>query len=293
MNPDRPILVPIDFSSSTDSTLLHARMLATKFNAGLVLVHAIETHFSGFNVAELALHGDSRENAIYQLIETRLKKRITALSDAGFKAEFRIEFGGVHRTIASVAKDVNAAFIVVGAHGQSGFAEFLIGSNTFRVAASAPCPVITVRHGEVPLNPEYKVIVMPVDTSFYTRQKVKETALMAKQFGSKIYVFGVSSEDDADSIHHVEVIVKQVGEYLSANGIAFETNTEFGNNITDATILYAKAVHADLISIMTEQEPSIQSLIMGEFAQQMINKSPIPVLSYRPYHVSDVTGYSL
>lgn len=293
MSHDRPIVVPVDFSSSTDSTLKHARTLATKFNAGLVLMHAIETHFSGFNVAELALHGDSRENAIYQLIETRLKKRVAALTDAGFNAEYRIEFGGVHRTIAAVAEDVNASYIVVGAHGQSGFEEFLIGSNTFRVAASAPCPVITVRDGEVPLNPDYKNIVMPLDTSFYTRQKVKETALLAKQFGAKIYVFGVSSEDDANSIHHVEVIVKQVGEYLSAHDIPFESNTEFGNNITEATILYAKAVHADLISIMTEQEPSIQSLIMGEYAQQMINKSPIPVLSYRPYHVSDVTGYSL
>lgn len=293
MSSDRPIVVPVDFSSSTDSTLMHARILATKFNTGLVLMHAIETHFSGFNVAELALHGDSRENAIYQLIETRLKKRVTALIDAGFKAEYRIEFGGVHRTISSVAEDVNAAYIVVGAHGQSGFEEFLIGSNTFRVAASAPCPVFTVREGATPLNPAYKAIVMPVDTSFYTRQKVKETALLAKQFGSKIYVFGVSSDDDADSIHHVEVIVKQVGEYLTEQGVAFEANTEFGNNITDATILYAKAVHADLISIMTEQEPSIQSLIMGEYAQQMINRSPIPVLSYRPYHVSEVTGYSL
>lgn len=288
-----PILVPVDFSASTETTLGHAVMLSKQLGLPIVLMHAIETHFSGFNLAELALHSDSRENAIYDLVEQRLKKRVNQLEAAGVPADFKIEFGSVHKSVTQVATDVNAAYIVVGAHGQSGFEEFLIGSNTFRLCATAPCPVITVQQNDTQLNKAYQKIVLPIDTSFYTRQKVKHTADLAAAFGATVHVFGVSSEEDADSVHHVQIILKQVIEYLKERGIQAESNEEYGTNPTDAAIVYAKAIHADLIAIMTEQEPSIQSLIMGEYAQQMINRSPIPVISFRPHEVSEQAAFSL
>lgn len=288
-----PVLVPVDFSASTETTLGHAVMLAKHMGLPIVLMHAIETHFSGFNLAELALHSDSRENAIYDLVEQRLKKRVQQLETAGVAADFKIEFGSVHKSVSQVASDVRAAYIVVGAHGQSGFEEFLIGSNTFRLCATAPCPVITVQQNETQHNKAYQKIVLPVDTSFYTRQKVKHTADLAAAFGATVHVFGVSNEEDADSVHHVQIILKQVLEYLKSRGINAESNEEYGTNPTDAAIVYAKAIHADLIAIMTEQEPSIQSLIMGEYAQQMINRSPVPVISFRPHEVSDQTAFSL
>lgn len=289
----KPILVPVDFSASTETTLGHAVMLAKHMGLPIVLMHAIETHFSGFNLAELALHSDSRENAIYDLVEQRLKKRVQQLEEIGLQADFKIEFGSVHKSVTQVANDVNAAYIVVGAHGQSGFEEFLIGSNTFRLCATAPCPIITVQQNDAQRNLPYKKIVLPIDTSFYTRQKVKHTADMAAAFGAAVHVLGVSSEEDADSVHHVQIILKQVLAYLNDRGIKAESNEEYGANPTDAAIVYAKAIHADLIAIMTEQEPSIQSLIMGEYAQQMINRSPIPVISFRPHEVSDQTAFSL
>ncbi len=119
-----PILVPVDFSASTDTTQGHAVMLSKQLGLPIVLVHAIETHFSGFNLAELALHSDSRENAIYDMVEVRLKKRVKQLEEAGVQADFRIDFGSVHKTVASIAAEVGAAYIVVGAHGQSDWKQF-------------------------------------------------------------------------------------------------------------------------------------------------------------------------
>ena len=288
-----PILVPLYFSSSSEHTLDHAIMLANMYRTGIVLMHVIETHFSGFNLADLALHSDSRENAIYQSIETRLKKRVDELTQRGVQVEYRIDYGGVHKTIATTAAEINAAFIVVGAHGQAGFEEFLIGTNSFRLCATAPCPVITVpKNDNLSIN-AYTTIVMPVDTSFYTRQKVRLTADMAERFSAHVHVFGVSVEEDAESTHHVHIITKQVADYLRSRGIQHTINESFGNNITEATIVYAKAVNAGLICIMTEQEPSIRSLIMGEFAQQMINRAPIPVLSLRPHEMSDTAEFSM
>ena len=58
------------------------------------------------------------------------------------------------------------------------------------------------------------------------------------------------------------------------------------------TIEYANKVNADMIAIMTEQESSLSSLIMGTFAQQMLSQSTIPVLTVRPRKVlADTANY--
>jgi len=45
------------------------------------------------------------------------------------------------------------------------------------------------------------------------------------------------------------------------------------------TIDHAQKVGADLIVIMTEQETAISNIFVGPYAEQMIHKSRIPVLS--------------
>ncbi len=44
-------------------------------------------------------------------------------------------------------------------------------------------------------------------------------------------------------------------------------------------------MNADLISIMTEQNFSFSDFVLGSQAQQMLSKSPIPVLSVTPKEI--------
>ena len=56
--------------------------------------------------------------------------------------------------------------------------------------------------------------------------------------------------------------------------------------------LHTNKVNADMIAIMTEQESSFSTLIMGTFAQQMLSQSTIPVLTVRPRKVlADTANY--
>lgn len=288
----KPILVPVDFSESTITTTAHAALLARTLRVDVVFLHVIETLFDGFSVAGLAFNSESKENSIVEEVEARMKLLVQKFEAAGNHCKYQIEIGSIHKTIVKVAEQLDASYIVLGAHGQAGFEEYLIGSNSFRVTATAPCPVITL-HDDIQYTHGYKTIVMPIDTSFYSRQKVKATAQLALAFEAKIHVLGVSIDDDAEAVQKVHTLCHQVSEYLHAHAIEHEISYETGGNITDSTILYAKALKADLISIMTEQEPSVRSLIMGEFAQQMINRSPIPVISYRPREVSSSVDFSL
>jgi nucleotide-binding universal stress UspA family protein len=50
-----------------------------------------------------------------------------------------------HEQIVRSAKRQRADLIVMGTHGRTGVARFFLGSVAARVAATAPCPVLTVR----------------------------------------------------------------------------------------------------------------------------------------------------
>ena len=128
--------------------------------------------------------------------------------------------------------------------------------------------------------------MVPLDNSDDTRQKVNMAATFAKTFGSTIHLLGLYTASAADVRAIVNNYVKMVEKYLDKNEIEHVTKyVTVSKNVTADTLDYANAVQADMIAIMTEQEKNLSSLILGTYAQQMINQSRIPVLTVRPKDV--------
>jgi nucleotide-binding universal stress UspA family protein len=55
-----------------------------------------------------------------------------------------VRMGHVAQTIVEYAQSIRADLIVMGTHGRTGLAHFIIGSVAERVVRLAPCPVLTV-----------------------------------------------------------------------------------------------------------------------------------------------------
>jgi len=78
---------------------------------------------------------------------------------------------------------------------------------------------------------------------------------------------------------NVDFYASQVAHFFEQEGIVYRMDSLEATNLADAMISYAREVEANLIAIMTEQETTTSNLWMGPFAQQVVNHSPIPVLS--------------
>ncbi|NJO68490.1 MAG: universal stress protein [Bacteroidetes bacterium] len=115
-----------------------------------------------------------------------------------------------------------------------------------------------------------------------TRQKVPMTAEIAELFGAEVHVLEVSSTKNSKILKRLSAYSKQVSGYLKGRGLTVKTDSIVGNNISDITVEYAQSVNAGMISIITEQGTSITNLILGNQAQQILNKSIIPVLNITP-----------
>lgn len=150
-------------------------------------------------------------------------------------------------------------------------------NDTCKVIEHAEAPVLSI-----PGNYEFKnfdKMVIPIDTSFETRQKGPATIVMAQKFNSYVYIVGVSTDKGKDSEVTVANYTRQVSNKIVENGIDNEIEMRLGGNITEQTIAYANEVKADLVIIMTEQEVNFKSFFYGKFSEQFIKLANFPVLS--------------
>jgi nucleotide-binding universal stress UspA family protein len=274
------ILTGIDFSDCSINALEHAISIANKSAADLSMVW-VNRPTSGKEIYNLDPEHITAE--VVQRFDALVAKYQPKLSSG--KISYQIRKGKVYEEIIHAADELDAFIIVVGTHGASGFEEFWIGSNASRIVSATIRPVITIRGG-VDISRTVKTIVMPIDSTLESRQKVPMTALLAKYFDATIHVVALFSAPAEDIKELVKEYVKQVEIYLHENQVKFVLHEIDANNLTDATIEYAIGVNANLISIMDEQEITASNLWLGPYAQQMINHSPIPVMSI---HAQDFT----
>jgi nucleotide-binding universal stress UspA family protein len=123
---------------------------------------------------------------------------------------------------------------------------------------------------------------MPIDSTVETRQKVPFTAYMAGIFKAEVHILSIYSSDAENIRSLVDGYSQQVMKHLEEENIRYKVVPMPCENLTDATIEYAHKIDANLISIMTEQEKTAKNIILGPYAQQMVNHSPFPVLCIHP-----------
>lgn len=277
----RNILVPLDFSENSLIALDHAVYLSRHLKSNITLLHIHETQNLSSTLRKLMFAHPSDEVILDKSVEEKLNEIAHSLqSKIGISVKTHNAKGRISTQIVKCAKDLGADLIVMGTHGASGMENFLAGSNTFNVVAGAHCPVISVlAHSG---SKGIKDIVLPLDNSRETRQKVDEAIVFARFFNSTIHIVGVTISDDERDQFHVNKVCDQVERYIKEESVPCTRTFRFGANITNLTLDYAKEIDADLIVIMTEQEVNPTGFFMGPYAQQMINQSGIPVLSIRP-----------
>ena len=270
----KKVMVAIDFSKTSMNALDYGVMLANKASAEVLMVWvdnttSDETIYEG--------HPNELRNEKIELFKELQHKYKGILNDG--KLKYKTRKGKVYIEIANLAKNTNTDFIITGTHGVSGFEEFWIGSNAFRILTDAPCPVISLRH-DFHVGGINKIVV-PIDSSQETRQKIPVTSELAMMFNSEVHILSLYSTSFKSVKRRVDNYARQVMTYMEDRDIKCTLDAKESENITKTTIDYAEMIHADLITIMTEQETTPSNLFLGPYAQQMVNHSPIPIAFIR------------
>ncbi|MCA8955242.1 MAG: universal stress protein [Planctomycetes bacterium] len=139
------ILVPIDFSDSSEKAISYGLELARAFSARLLLAHVMELPFAPVPIGMGTVPPVMVDDIKPEVLE-RLKSFGTAAT--GVEVEYLLREGTPFVEIIQMARDAAADLIVMPTHGRSGLSHVLIGSTAERVVRKAPCPVLVVRDAE-------------------------------------------------------------------------------------------------------------------------------------------------
>lgn len=266
------IVVGIDFSECSLNALSHAVTIAEKSNSNIVMVWVKKF------VADKDIVPRDNDLIVFgakQHFQELIKKYAPVLGEDNIS--YVIREGRVYDEIQAVCEEIEPMLVVIGTHGISGFSERWVGSNAYRMSLILDVPIITIRGG-VDVNTTISKILLPIDSTSETRQKLPLTALIAKYFDATMHVLAVYTSDYKSIRAKVDSYVKQVVNYLESNEIKFEVDCLKTTEVADDIIKYAKEINANLISIMDEQEKSPLNLFSGSFAMQFVTKSPLPIM---------------
>lgn len=273
------ILVPIDFSEKSLIALHHAEVITRATGGDLFVLHVIDepgtisSFFSDVDLDKVNSDAWEKLNKLEKEFATR------ALSITTLVAK-----GKVYEEVVRASELIGASFIVMGTNGVDGLVKRFIGSNALRVVKESRIPVISLKG--TPTHDGFGSIVLPLDLSKETREKVNKAIELSRQFDATIHVVSVLLTDEEEVVSKLKAQLNQVEKFLAKAEVQHTSELITGrtkdSELSEEILRYAKKVNGDMIMIMTQQETDFTERFIGSAAQDIINNSPIPVCSIIP-----------
>ncbi len=291
MSSDGGIVIPIDFGEQSLIALGQSYNLARLTNSDITLLHVIDE-----DILKPFPDNVSTKNNYEDHLRSNVEKRLTELatkvhSETGINVKTIFRTGKIYEEIVEAAREQNAELIIMGTMGKVGFKKRIIGSNASRVVRESDCPVITIKgkkHRE-----GIRHILLPLDLTKETKEKVDKAIKLAQLYGSIIHVISIVESEDEFLMNKLTRQMNQVVAFIEDAGVGCTSEFSRNDDVADGIIEAAKQREADLIMIMTQQEVGFKDLFISSAAQEIINKSEIPVLSIRPIPKKDTTVFVL
>ncbi|MEA3504087.1 MAG: universal stress protein [Bacteroidota bacterium] len=270
----KKLIVGMDFSKGSLSALEYALRFAaqTKMDIRMVWVDKLASSDTIFSH-----HKENEGRAEAKKGFNSLIEKYSDTEGIG-KLDFKLLRGKVWDQLSKYANEYGADTIIVGTHGITGYEEYWIGSNANRIILYAGCSVISVKYN-YEMTQGIKKIICPIDNTSDTLQKLPYTVKIAKAFGSEVILLGVYTTNLKSVNKKVDSTVSKAMEYLEKFNVSFQKEFFRSETISKVVLDYAQKYNADLISIVTEQESVKNNMLLGKYSSQVVNNSPIPVLS--------------
>ncbi len=270
---------PVDFSKTSLLAVKHGAFIAKICKGDIILLHVqkkddlIDIILPIFDVKNIS--------EITKFLEEKLEKLGKEVrKEYGIKVIPLVSTGNITSEIVNIAEEYKAGIIIMGTQGANSNNDLFLGSNSYKVLTKSTIPVMTVRTESPKIG--YRNILLPIDSSEHSRQKVNAAIQIANKFASHLYVVGVLGEHEDAYKYKMEIILSQIKKMVSSKKLVCTTQIIKTNNRSKKTLSYAKKVKADLIITMTDQKTELSRAILSTYVHELINNAKIPVLSIPP-----------
>ena len=274
------VLVPTDFTEVIDFAIEHAASICKQQNYKLTLLHIINKDTKTYL---------KKEKLTGTAINDKLAEKAKEITDKhGIDVDFIAQEGSIFSTIGEVAKKIGANMLVLGTHGKVG-AQHIFGSYAMKVIESSPAPVIVVQKRG--FREGYKNIVLPIDDTTESKQKVKWAIHIARKFNSTVHIYAMSVSDSF-RMAKIKGNMQQIKKFFDQNGIAHTDKfADKSGSFPKHVLAYSQSIDADMLLIMTNPDKLMPNFIVGQWEEQILfNDSLIPIMAINPVELNIVVG---
>lgn len=259
------VLVPHDFTSVADCAVSHASKIASSYDGEVYLLHIV---------------GKTKE------VDSAKEKlaKIAQDAEAKYKVNMHVivRIGNIFDDIGDVASEMGVGHIVMGTHGARGMQK-IMGSHAIKVISHSKVPFVIVQEKGPSDTDAYDDVVVPIDYSDVTKQKLSIAASIAQHFNSRVHLFAAKESDEflQTKLNRELTFAKN---YFTEKSISYTIeNAEESGGFKKQLVKYAARINADMIAIVNTQEGSLIPDFMGSEEQEVIaNDAEIPVIITNP-----------
>ncbi len=277
------LLVPIDYSDKSIFGLKYAVKLNKTLNGKITFINVIK----GVDPIWSDFFTDVERDILLKKLQDHMRNFVHKSADIDdSQFDCLIAKGKLCDTIMQTAKSLNASAIIMGTSHADNIKKLIIGTNALRVVSEAQCPVITIKCE--PKDSDIKRIILPLDISKETREKVVDAVDIAKKLNAEIMVVSAYTFNDELLYKKLRQQQDQVVNYITERGIKCTGNLFKTDDQVDGVLDFIDSNNGDMVIITTHQQLEIVTSFLGSFAKSIVSKAKVPVMSIVPHNKYNV-----
>lgn len=273
----KTILVPTDFSKSSNNALEYAIAIAKREKAKIILAHSFHVTYIYPDVP--VQYAAEQMHATEISANKQLKSMCAKVTASGkLSCEFINKQGLAVDLIVEIVEKKKVDLVVMGTKGASGIQEVLLGSNTASVIEKVKCPVIAV-----PEKASYTPIKhITYATNYETSDinSLKKLVEVAKLFDAKITLLHIYYDEfvpDAEA-EYMEKFKSKVKSKIHYNKMAFKF--VYGKNLMKTLEDHVKQESPDLLSMSTHHRNLFDKLFGKSLTKKMAYHTKVPLIAF-------------
>jgi nucleotide-binding universal stress UspA family protein len=277
-NTMKKLLIPVDFSVTSEAAVDFGLQLASAFGYEVMLHHAlsmVKDDERYYRDSDDRLQQDVLDEKLTEKMEAKMDKLLQQWDVQGLTISNHLTKGALLDDLKELVKAHNVDLVVMGTRGATGLKELFVGSNTEKIVRHMHCPVIAV-HSSVRVA-NVKRILVPVDLDHFTPSFLMEIADLQRLFRADVEFTWVKNPTHAESL---ELLVEEFENVLKTYEVK-GTFSIINDAIPHAGILtYADEIEADMIAMATHHRSGVAHLFLGSVTENVLNHTHLPLWTF-------------
>jgi nucleotide-binding universal stress UspA family protein len=266
------IFLPTDFSKQS----AYAEQLAVAYagvtNGHIHLFHSIKSPVDWRKV-------NPKEESKYPEVKAKVAKAKVEMDafakrHPSVKVTWDLGFNAAHESIPELAKKEKCDLIVMGGHGESGFDEEHLGSNTRKVLRSAKSPLLLVR--KKPGKELPKRIVITSDFGEKTVKILKQATELLAPLNPELHLLFVNSPLHFKNSDETDTMMQKASKMLGIpNSKCHIFNYQF---VEDGIQRFCNLHKADAVVFISQTKQGMFNAFSYSYTENTAELLDVPVL---------------